>query len=62
MVGRNTSAWTSRRLARSVGYALEGASPFDPIPEGAECLVNRPILTTFRNPNEQEPGDASGLP
>ena len=43
-------SWTNRRLAHSVALALQAASPFQPVPVGSECLVGRPILTTFRNP------------
>ncbi len=43
-------SWTSRRLAYSVALALQIAAPFQPIPAGSECLIGRPILTTFRNP------------
>ncbi len=43
-------SWTNRRLAYSVALALRAAAPFQPIPAGSECLIGRPILTTFRNP------------
>ena len=43
-------SWTNTRLAYSVALALQAASPFHPIPSGSECLIGRPILTTFRNP------------
>ena len=43
-------SWTNRRLATSVAAALLIAAPFEPVPAGSECLIGRPILTTFRNP------------
>ncbi len=43
-------SWTDRRLAYSVAAAILVAAPFPPVPEGSECLIGRPILTTFRNP------------
>ena len=43
-------SWTNRRLAHSVAAAVLAASPFEPVPAGSECLIGRPILTTFRNP------------
>ncbi len=43
-------SWTSRRLAYSVALALQVAAPFQPVPAGSECLIGKPILTTFRNP------------
>ncbi len=41
---------THARLSRSVDLAVRGAAPFTPRPEGAECLIRRAIITTFRNP------------
>lgn len=38
------------RLKHSVAAAILRATPFDPVPRGAECLVGRPIRTTFTNP------------
>lgn len=43
-------SFSDRRLAGSVQRAVLLASPFGPLPRGAECLVGRDILTTFGNP------------
>lgn len=43
-------SFSDRRLAQSVKRAVMLASPFAPVPRGAECLVGRDILTTFGNP------------
>lgn len=41
---------TDSRLARSVKFAVMQASPFDPLPIDALCLLERDIQTTFGNP------------
>jgi hypothetical protein len=41
---------SDRRLARSAMFAVMGASPFDPLPIDALCLLERDIQTTFGNP------------
>jgi len=41
---------SDHRLARSVMYAVMMASPFDPLPIEALCLLERDIQTTFGNP------------
>lgn len=41
---------SDRRLARSVKFAVLGASPFEAVPIEAFCLVERDIQTTFGNP------------
>jgi hypothetical protein len=38
-------------LARSVISAVERAAPFDPLPVGAMCLSEVPIVATFANPS-----------
>lgn len=41
---------SDHRLARSVKFAVMGASPFDPLPLEAFCLFGRDVQTTFGNP------------
>jgi hypothetical protein len=41
---------SDRRLARSVKFAVMGASPFDPLPLDAFCLLGQDVQTTFGNP------------
>jgi hypothetical protein len=44
-------AFSDRRLAQSVKYAVMLASPFAAIPDEARCISGRSIVTTFANPS-----------
>jgi hypothetical protein len=48
--GPEIVAGRAQEMRMSALRAVEDSSPFAPMPEGAECLEELPLLATFRNP------------